>query len=288
MTLFSERARAKINLTLKVLGKRGDGFHELESFVAFASIADEITLDTEAAFAVDTGGPFGASIAGENLVRVTLDRLAISQPRLQTGSLKLVKNLPIAAGIGGGSSDAAAVLRAIRRANPDIPFDCMAFAAMLGADVPVCFYDAPAMMRGVGEKLDPIGGKLPPLYAILANPMLPVPEDKTARVFRALAASKLVEELRDALHQTFAKRDALLAFMAETGNDLTLAAVKVVPEIAGVLAALAQCAGAEYVAMSGSGPTCFAIFPDQVTANAAAAAVRSAHPAWWVVPTKLE
>lgn len=286
MTLFTERARAKINLTLKVLGRRADGFHELESLVAFASAGDAVSLDTAALVAVETVGPFGHSITSENLVLVTLDCLRAASPNVQLGAVRLVKNLPIAAGIGGGSSDAAAVLRAIRHANPELQFDWMAFAAQLGADVPVCFHDGPALMRGVGEKLEPIGA-LPPLYAVLANPMTPVPADKTARVFAALAAPALCETTPDLSHRSFAGRDPLLAFMRETSNDLTPAAKKIVPEIARVLTALAQCARAEYVALSGGGPTCFAIFPDEATASAAAAGLNSSHPAWWVVPTIL-
>lgn len=287
MTLFAEPARAKINLTLKVLGRRADGFHELESLVAFAAVCDDLTLDTPASISVESVGTFASSIAGENLVRVTLDRLARASPEMQLGAVRLVKNLPVAAGIGGGSADAAAVLRAVRRANPEIQFDWTSFAAMLGADVPVCFLNAPALMRGIGERLEPIGA-LPPLYAVLSNPMLSVPADKTARVFRALAAPELRKTNRDASHQIFASRDHLLALMIATGNGLAQAAVHVVPEIAVVLAALGQCAGTEYAAMSGGGPTCFAIFTDQSTANAAAAALSATHPEWWVVSTLLE
>lgn len=287
---ITERARAKVNLTLKVLGRRSDGFHELESLVAFAGIGDGITLDVMAPVGVSVCGPFGPSIAGENLVRVALDRLRLIGPQLQLGHVTLDKQLPIAAGIGGGSADAAAVLRAVRRANPDFAnrIEWLELAANLGADVPVCFHSGPAMMRGTGDRLEPIE-TMPPLSIVLVNPKVPVPPDKTARVFRALAAQAIDPVLRkQTARPTFATRSELLAFMMATGNDLTAPAMQIVPEIRGVMEALSRTRGAEHVTLSGGGPTCFAVFADEAGAQDAASTLSATHPAWWVMATSLE
>jgi len=288
MPVITEHARAKVNLTLRVLGKRGDGYHELESLVAFADAGDVVTLDLDASLGVRVSGPFGASIAGENLVRVTLDKLSEAEPGLRLGAVTLEKRLPVAAGIGGGSADAAAVLRAVRRANPDMAdrVDWLGLASKLGADVPVCVHNGPAMMRGTGELLRPVDN-LPLLDVVLVNPQVPVPADKTARVFRALAAAPVDPSPAPCKPLTFNSRAALLAFMAATGNDLLPPALGVVPEIRDVMAALKACVGVGHVALSGGGPTCFAVFPDEASARAAANQLYAEYPDWWAVATKL-
>ena len=153
-----ELARAKINLTLTVHGRRPDGYHELESLVTFADVADEVVLHPGSQLSATTTGPFAAEIAGANLVETTLRRLRDLDAGLQLGSITLTKNLPVAAGLGGGSADAAAVLRAVRSANPGLA-DRVAWhdvAARLGADVPVCLAGQPTLMWGIGEKLEPL------------------------------------------------------------------------------------------------------------------------------------
>ncbi len=154
MTKFKEFAPAKINLTLRVLGRRPDGYHELESLVAFADVGDWVTLDVSKPVGVTTSGPFAGSIAGANLVEVALRRLVIEAPQLRLGSVHLEKNLPVAAGIGGGSADAAAVIRAVKRANAEQveTLDWNAFALRLGADVPVCLISRAAWMTGDRRK----------------------------------------------------------------------------------------------------------------------------------------
>jgi 4-diphosphocytidyl-2-C-methyl-D-erythritol kinase len=286
--VISERARAKVNLTLRVLGRRADGYHELESLAVFADVADAVTLDLNAPVGVSVGGPFGPSITGENLVRVTLDRLAELEPRLRLGAVTLDKHLPVAAGIGGGSSDAAAVLRAVKRANPELAgtVDWMTIAAKIGADVPICFHNGPAIMRGTGEQLQPLDG-LAPLAIVLINPQVPVPPDKTARVFRKLSAKPLDPLLPKQVRAVLGTRTDLLAFMAATGNDLTTPALQVVPEIRVVMSALKSCDGVELAALSGGGPTCFAVFSDEASAEAAATRLRSEHPTWWIEATTL-
>jgi 4-diphosphocytidyl-2-C-methyl-D-erythritol kinase len=286
-----ERARAKINLTLQVLGQRADGYHALESLVAFADVADIVTLNLDESVSVMVGGPFGPSLAGENLVRVALDKLAVAYPSLKLGSVALEKNLPVAAGVGGGSSDAAAVLRAVRQANSEIAdrIDWMTVAETLGADVPVCFRDCPAIMRGVGEQVHPVLN-LPPLAVVLVNPRVPVPADKTAQVFKRLNAGPLSPQAPDTGHlakSDVATRAALLEQMTTIGNDLLHPASAIVPAVGAVMAALSQCDGVELTQLSGGGPTCFAVFPDDGLAHAAANKLRAQHNHWWVVATRL-
>ena len=185
-----EIARAKINLTLTVLGRRPDGYHDIESLVTFADIGDLVTLVSRPDRRLATSGPFAVDIEGENLLSTALMLLRETDPDLQLGAVELEKNLPVAAGLGGGSADAAALLRAVRQANPEragaIPWHEL--AARLGADVPVCLAGTPALMRGIGDRIAPLavapGGAS--LAAVLVNPRLAL---ATAQVFQAFAAS---------------------------------------------------------------------------------------------------
>ena len=290
MKAIVEFAAPKVNLTLRVLGKRADGFHELESLVAFARDAsDSVTLDPGPARSVAAHGPFAAGIAGENLIAVALDHVARAAPDLILGAITLEKNLPIAAGIGGGSADAAAVLRAIQRANPGRAgaVDWHAIAARIGADVPVCLASRGQLMTGIGEIL--VGmPDLPALAAVLVNPLAPVPAGKTAQVFRGLAAKPLPQPAPARVTPaTFAGRAALLTHMAAIGNDLYRPALSVVPEIDDVLGALRASHRCEHAQLSGGGPTCFGVFPAMDEATAAADRIRAFNPRWWVCATRL-
>jgi 4-diphosphocytidyl-2-C-methyl-D-erythritol kinase len=310
MPIYTELARAKVNLTLEVRGRRADGYHELASLVAFADVGDVVTLDTDARHSdVTVSGPFAADLVGENLVATTLRRLGEAHPKLKLGAVHLEKRLPVAAGIGGGSADAAAVLRAVRRANADVAADVPweRLAARLGADVPVCLGNTTAWMTGVGDRLQPVPG-LPVLSAVLVNALGAVPADKTARVFRALnagpvgaaAASDAVPMalMSAAVGGSDQARTALVAFMSERGNSLQQATLTVVPAVAEVLTVLrGEGQGALskaprlvdplLVAMSGAGPTCFALFASGEDATAAAQHMRSRHPMWWVAATQI-
>ena len=292
-----EAAPPKVNLTLTVLGRRpSDGYHELDSIVAFAhDIADTVTLTPRMPPVVTSSGPFAPSIAGENLLDVALRAVAAAAPSLALGAVHLNKQLPIAAGIGGGSADAAALLRAIRRANPGAAaaVDWHGLAARLGADVPVCLAAQAQRMTGVGERLTALP-RLPVLAVVLVNPLAPVPADKTARVFRTLAAPPVVESdpIPGRACPTLATRSDLtqtdlIAHMRATGNDLTAAATAVVPEVADVLAALRATADCELAQLSGGGPTCFGVYPNMVIAAAAAASLRRSHSRWWVAASRL-
>ena len=283
-----EVAHPKVNLTLRVLSRRPDGYHELESLVAFAlDLGDELTLVPGASRNVTCTGPYGATIAGPNLIAVALDHVAATHSNLTVGDVTLAKHLPIAAGIGGGSADAAAVMRLVASANGSrcADVDWHRLAAKIGADVPVCLLSRAQVMRGIGELITPIG-ELPPLAAVLINPMVAVPVDKTAQVFRRLAAGPVANPLpvRVTPH---ADRPTLIDHMALMGNDLTPPARAVVPAIDAVLTALRIIPGCDLAQLSGGGPTCFGIFPDLERAHLAAARLTSAHPTWWIRASRL-
>lgn len=289
--IVTEKAWPKVNLTLRVIGERPDGYHEIESLVAFArDVADVVTLTPgHGTPRITTTGPFAAGIAGPNLIAVTLDTVARAAPQIVLGDVALTKNMPIAAGIGGGSADAAAVLRALRSVNSAhaASVDWQAIAARLGADVPVCVLAQPQVMRGIGERLES-RTHLPQLAVVLVNPMVPVPADKTAQVFRALAAARVGQQtISPITPQHFEMRDHLVAHMRSTGNDLLAPARSLVPAIDQVLTVMEACAGCELAQLSGGGPTCFGVFPDMTIAEAAAATLQRTHPGWWIVATRL-
>ena len=288
MQPISVRALPKVNLTLRILGRRPDGYHELDSLVAFAQdVADTLTLSPSTTRIVSTTGPFGSSIAGQNLISVTLDLIARTAPDLMLGDVHLDKHLPIAAGIGGGSADAAALITAVRRANPQVSrnVDWSALATRIGADVPVCLQSTAQTMRGIGEQLT--NTPIAPLCAVLANPQVPVPANKTAQVFAKLAAPPLTVAAMTTAPVAISSRADVLAHMRTTGNDLLPAARAVVRVIDDVLSALVACPKCELAQLSGGGPTCFGIFPDMDSARAAASALMQTHPSWWIRASSL-
>jgi 4-diphosphocytidyl-2-C-methyl-D-erythritol kinase len=286
---ITETARAKVNLTLTVLGRRPDGYHELESLVTFADIADRVTLLPGPACTVTMTGPFAGDVAGQNLLERALLALNHCDPRLQLGAVHLEKNLPVAAGLGGGSADTAALLRAVRRANPERApaIAWRELAARLGADVPVCLEGQPAFMRGIGNRIETVtrGHSLPAVAVVLANPRLALP---TARVFAALGARPA--PLGDALIDSavpFRDLQGLLDFMQARGNDLERTATTLLPVIAEVKMALSKLPGCRLAALSGSGPTCFGIFGSDDGAAHAARLLAAEKGDWWIVPTRL-
>lgn len=289
MTSFRELAPAKVNLTLEVVGRRPDGFHELRSLVAFADVGDTLTLDVEQAPAVTVSGPFAGALVGTNILDRALSLIQATAPRLRVGAVRLGKHLPVAAGLGGGSADAGALLRAARRANEDAAADVdwTALAAALGADVPVCLAGRACWMTGAGHGLSEIAGGVPTLDAVIVNPMAAVPADKTAQVYRALGAAALANDTPVSAPPVFADREALVAFIGARGNHLAAAAAALVPEVGAVLGALASTPGVEHVAVSGAGPTAFGIYPDKAAADAARDRLVTGQPGWWIVATKL-
>jgi 4-diphosphocytidyl-2-C-methyl-D-erythritol kinase len=283
---IDEPAPAKVNLSLRVLGRRPDGYHELESLVVFAGFGDRLTLHPGEAFALTVTGPFAAALDSDNLVATAVRRAQAADPHLRIGAFHLEKNLPVAAGLGGGSSDAAAALRALRRANPGsaTTFDWTALATVLGADVPVCLAGRPALMCGIGERLDFVA-PLPEACMVLVNPRLPL---GAGEVFHALGAGPVpASAVSRAPPLAFAGFDDLVAYLQASTNDLEGPAKVLCPGIARVEAALAAQPAARLVRMSGSGPTCFALFSSRTEADAAAAAIAQHEPGWWVVATEI-
>jgi 4-diphosphocytidyl-2-C-methyl-D-erythritol kinase len=280
----AEKAPAKINLTLRVLGRRADGYHDIESLAAFAGVGDALTFTPGGDLALTVGGPTAAAAGdvADNLVLTAAHALAERVAGLRLGRFTLSKRLPVAAGLGGGSADAAAALRLLARANELPPHDprLMQAARATGADVPVCLDPRARLMRGIGDILsDPLD--LPRLFALLVNPGVAV---ATADVFAALAAPPAGQSGPAALPEGGA---ALLAEIAGGRNDLEAPAIELEPAIADALAVLRKLPGCRLARMSGSGATCFGLFDSSRAASAAARTLRVAYPTWWVRATVL-
>lgn len=284
MTPVVEQARAKINLALHVTGRRPDGYHELDMLVAFVDVGDEVTLAPAGADRFDIAGPMAAGLAADadNLVLRAVRGFRALTGRTEPLAVRLVKRLPVASGIGGGSADAAATLRALCRLY-DHPVDDPALARLalsLGADVPMCLVGRPARVSGVGERIEPAAGRLA-FGLLLVNPGVGL---STPAVFGAL-------ERRDnpplpALPAIGSAADLAAFLAADTRNDLEPPARKLAPAIGDVLAALAALPGVWLTRMSGSGATCFGLFDDKPAAEAAAARLVKDHPDWWVEPAE--
>jgi 4-diphosphocytidyl-2-C-methyl-D-erythritol kinase len=280
----AEKAPAKINLTLRVLGRRADGYHDIESLVAFAGVGDALTFSPGGVLALSVGGPTAAAAGNvaDNLVLKAAHALAERVEGLKLGRFALSKRLPVAAGLGGGSADAAAALRLLARANGLASDDprLMQAARATGADVPVCLDPRPRRMRGIGDVLsDPLD--LPRLFALLVNPGVAV---ATAGVFAAVDAPPAGQTAPAPPPRGAA---ALLAEIAGGRNDLEAPAIELEPAIANVLAVLRKLPGCRLARMSGSGATCFGLFDLSRAASAAARTLRVGYPAWWVRATVL-
>ncbi|MGQ4275298.1 4-(cytidine 5'-diphospho)-2-C-methyl-D-erythritol kinase [Terrihabitans sp. B22-R8] len=286
---LTARAPAKINLTLRVLGRRIDGYHELESLVAFAGTCDLVALDPERSFGLDIDGPTAAAAGpdSDNLVIRAGRALEERVPGLRLGRFTLKKRLPVAAGLGGGSSDAAAALRLLAQLNGlDIADPRIAEAAAeVGSDVPVCLTPSARMFGGRGEEVSaPMA--LPPLYTVLVNPGVHL---STADVFRALKLKPGAPgPSRPSFDPDFAVGfEALLGLLNDDVNDLEPPARALSPQISEALEAVAGTEGCRFARMSGSGATVFGLFDDCHAAARAARSLRAAHPAYWVKPTLL-
>jgi 4-diphosphocytidyl-2-C-methyl-D-erythritol kinase len=279
-----ETAPAKVNLTLHVLGRRADGYHEIESLVAFAGVGDALAFTPHRTLALAVRGPTAAASGdtADNLVLKAARALAERVAGLKLGRFELSKRLPVAAGLGGGSADAAAALRLLARANRMARDDrrLVEAARATGADVPVCLDPRPRLMRGIGEVLsDPLD--LPRLPAVLVNPGVAV---ATKDVFAAL---KLAPGVAASLAKPSQPAPALMDQVANGRNDLEAPAITLAPAIADALAALRKLPGCRLTRMSGSGATCFGLFASTRQAAAAARVLRGAHPTWWARATVL-
>lgn len=281
-----EAAPAKINLALHVTGRRADGYHSLETLVAFAEIGDELEAQPAVKDSLAITGPFAKALSADgNLVLKALAAFRGRWPdALPSGlGLTLRKNLPIAAGLGGGSADAAAALRLFATLSTgDIPFTGLLDLALgLGADVPMCLYSRPAEVRGRGEIVTPLR-HFPRLHVVLVNPLLPV---ATAEVFRRLERrdNPGLPDLSDPL----TRPSQLALWLSETRNDLETPALALVPAIGELTAHLAQAKGAILARMSGSGATVFGLFGASAQAHQAAHDLREKWPGYWVAASPL-
>lgn len=277
MPRLRELAPAKINLFLHVTGRRPDGYHVLDSVAVFAGAADVLSVEPAEDFSLAVTGPFADVLAGEadNLVLRAGRALARWEGIAPAAQLTLEKNLPVASGIGGGSADAAAALRLLTRFwNLDIPrLDLVAIAARLGADVPVCLISRPTRMGGVGEILTE--APVPPRCGILlVNPGISL---ATPDVFRARTGDFSAPNAL--LPEAWMTAATMSRDLSRLRNDLEPAAISLCPEIADVLGAIRETYGCHLARMSGSGATCFGVYPDPDAARAAAASL--ARPGWW-------
>jgi 4-diphosphocytidyl-2-C-methyl-D-erythritol kinase len=288
MAALIEDARAKVNLTLRVVGRRVDGYHELESVVAFADCADRLALTPSPELQLVTTGPLAQACgaAADNLVLKAAQLLGERVPNLQQGEFILDKVLPVAAGIGGGSADAAAALRLLARLNGLAVDDArlVEVARLTGADVPVCLPSRACVMTGVGESLLPLA--LPKLPCVMVNPRVAV---ATRDVFTALGLrhGELLVGASDVLEapgwpEAGASVEDWVEALAAGSNDLEAPAMRIQPVISEVISALNATNGAWLARMSGSGATCFAIYENTAEAGRAAQQIRLDHPEWWV------
>lgn len=269
--VIEEFAPAKVNLALHVTGRRADGYHILDSLVVFAGVGDTVSVERAAGLRLTLKGPMSAGLAGE------ADNLVLRAARflgVDGAELRLTKHLPVASGIGGGSADAAAAIRALCRLTGR-PTPEPGATAVLGADVPVCLAGRPARMAGIGDVLERLP-PLPTIWLVLANPGVAV---STPAIFAALARrdNPPLPDLPD-----LPTPRALADYLTTCRNDLETPARALQPVISTVLDTLAAQPDCLLARMSGSGATCFGLFAEEAGARAAAEAVAGAQPGWWV------
>ncbi|WP_417482818.1 4-(cytidine 5'-diphospho)-2-C-methyl-D-erythritol kinase [Maricaulis sp.] len=277
-----ECASAKVNLTLRVGRAREDRYHPLDSLVVFADWGDTITVRPAAGLTLTLSGEASRALAGEgnNLVLRAARALQHAAGIRAGAAIHLEKRIPVSAGLGGGSADAAATLRALNRLwQLDLPVEELAHLACdLGADIPACLYSRPLRMRGIGDWIELLG-EFAPLFGVIVNAGIPVSTAEVFRRFDAGAPAKLTESAPDLQN--------LPAWLAAEPNDLEPAALSVAPEIARTLEVLAAAGQPGLVRMSGSGASCFALYTSLDASRQAAAMLAAALPDWTVVPVQL-
>lgn len=301
-----ETAWAKLNLSLKIIGKRPDGYHELSSLVVFAGFGDQLCIERGETFSLEVDGPEAGQILGENLL-YKLGQSLISDYGIKSlaeglGRVQLTKNLPVAAGLGGGSADAGALIRLVEKAGFSRfdEADIISFGKKFGADVPVCVASEPAFMRGIGELVEPLS-HFPKMGVLMVNPRVSV---ATKDVFQRLdapllenskaeggitepGASEVTTDRRLICENRtkFQNIDEVIRFMQSTGNDLTEAAIEIAPVIGEVLAKIERTEGCLIARLSGSGATCFGLYPSEDVAHMAAKDLIERQQDWWIAPT---
>ena len=287
MSPLTLRAPAKLNLYLHVLGRREDGYHLLDSLVVFTELADTLTIEPAETLSLTVEGEF-AEHAGNSDTNLVLKAARALQSKMATprgAHLRLTKNIPVGAGLGGGSADAAATLRGLNRfwdarLNQQ---DLRWLASTLGADVPMCLDSSPAIARGIGTELSPVLVHWPEVTLLLVYPRVPL---LTQHVYAAL---RIPSSAPAPWQATFTDAPTWIASLVPTRNDLQPAAIAVHSAVAEVLLALETLQpAADLVRMSGSGACCFAIYRDATDAQKAADAIARSYPQWWVAATKLK
>lgn len=268
----TELAPAKVNLALHVTGRRADGYHLLDSLVVFPAIGDLVAAEPASGLSLTLDGPFAADLGTGDNNLVLRAAMLIGGGR-RGAALRLTKSLPVAGGIGGGSSDAAATLRLLARLW-DVPLPPAGAVLALGADLPVCLVAGASRMSGIGDRLAPVS--LPPFWLVLVNPGLPL---STAAVFAGLAGRANPPLADPERLSGFAE---LADYLRRQRNDLEAPARAAAPILPRILAALAAQPGCALARMSGSGATCFGLFEREAPALAAATALRAARTGWWV------
>ncbi len=280
-------APAKVNLFLHIIGQREDGFHELSSLVVFTEFGDQLKISRANGPEIELQltGPFADKISagGDNLVLQAARKISFeNQPSGKSVRIDVEKNIPVAAGLGGGSADAAATLHGLNHFR-QLGLDTRGLQELgrgLGADVPMCVAGTPSWVRGIGDQLSP-SPAIPDLPMLLVNPGISL---STPQVFQAL---KAIPEIRDpVVPVNFSDIHALVKFLNGCRNDLQAPAIEIVPEIADVLALLNCQPDCLLARMSGSGATLFGLFPDKESLAQAAARIRGDNPDWWVMATR--
>ncbi|HSG94923.1 MAG TPA: 4-(cytidine 5'-diphospho)-2-C-methyl-D-erythritol kinase [Afifellaceae bacterium] len=276
----TQAAPAKINLALHVTGRRADGYHELGTLAVFADCGEHVVVQAADDLRLRVEGPFSASLPNDETNLVTAAaRIFFSTAGFDGKALlSLNKTTPVGAGLGGGSADAAATFRALNQYfNCAIGVrDLAGLGADLGADIPMCVYSQALRATGTGEVIEPLSSA-PPLPLVLVWPGRPV---ATASVFKQLRDVSNPPLPR--LPEAFSTVRDVVAWLADTRNDLQAAAIEIEPVIADTLEALAATDQCLLVRMSGTGSACFGIYPDIASANAAEQALRISHPNWWI------
>ncbi len=269
MPAISTLAPAKINLSLRMVGKREDGYHLLESLVVFADIGDKISVEPAKELSLEISGEFAQELTEENIILKAARALQAKTQHKDGAKIKLEKNLPVGAGLGGGSSDAATTLKLLAKLW-DIETDIFQLALPLGADIPVCLYGKTCQMSGIGEIISP--AEFPPMAILLVNPKINL---STAEVFKNFAL-KPSPSGRGLGEGTMSNKERILT----PYNDLQPTAIKLCPSIAEILTALNE--HSNIAQMSGSGATCFALFDQYAQAQKAAQKLQTNHPDWWI------
>lgn len=284
LNTFKLLAPAKINLFLHITGKRDDGYHLLQSLMAFVDVGDEMEFSRHDSLFIDIDGPFAGDMPAphENLVYKAAQLLAADYRITAQGRVTLNKKLPVASGIAGGSSDAATALAGFAKlwGLPEEQNRLQKLAQKLGADVPACLARKPVWAEGIGEKITPLP-EMPPMHFVLANPMVATPTPEVFRRFRAKFSPPL---------QFSGRRKTASEWIADLKkyrNDLLDAALEVTPKIRDVLGALQDTPNCHFARLSGSGATCFGVYDHAETAMAAVNKLKQQYPRWWVAPAAL-